>query len=83
MRLYDRRLYRVEVEIRRRVKAFWREFSRDDLRALARGDPEAMAKCKRLNGGEMMDLYRATLPPDKLAKLKRIEEEIRSHEVAE
>ncbi len=83
MRPYDKRLAQVEAEIRRRVKAFWEEFSRDELRALARGDPEAMAKCKRLNGFEVMALYRSTLPPDKLAKLKRIEKGIKSHEVAE
>lgn len=83
MRLYDKRLDRIEVEIRKRVKAFWVQFSTDELKAMKRGDPEVFAKFDRLNGDEITALNLLILTPNQLAKLKRIEEELQASEVTE
>ncbi len=69
-------LERMEVEIRRRVKEFWEQFSNDELEALLRGDADEELIAKLDAGEKVLALYRAIMTPEERAELKRVEMEI-------
>ena len=72
------RVDKIEAEARKRIKAFWDQFSDNELKAISDGDPKAIARCKQLGADEVITLQNALATPQERAELEQIERELQT-----